>query len=124
MKDLVLMSAACLMTLLLMACAENGRDAAEAAPNDALVTKAKLLDLANRNGCFECHAIDRTVVGPSWMDIAKKYPAATHIRTQLIANIKNGSQGLWGNKVMPPNSPKVADADIEKLADYILTLSE
>ncbi len=123
MKGLVLISAACLMTLIVGACAESG-SSDEAAHSDAMVAKAKLLDLANRNGCFTCHAIDRTVVGPSWSDIAKKYPASAQQRSKLIANIKNGSKGTWGDKVMPANSPKVTDADIEKLVDYILSLSE
>ncbi|MEW5756757.1 MAG: c-type cytochrome [Pseudomonadota bacterium] len=121
MRDLALIYTAPLLTLLLAACAESG-GSNEAATNESLVTKAKLLDLANRNGCFECHAIDRTVVGPSWSDIAKKYPNSSQQRASLIANIKNGSKGTWGNKVMPPNSPKVADADIEQLVDYILSL--
>lgn len=28
-------------------------------------------DLAKKNGCAACHAIDKKVVGPAWMDIAK-----------------------------------------------------
>jgi cytochrome c len=30
-------------------------------------------DLAKKNGCTSCHAIDKKVVGPAWMDVSKKY---------------------------------------------------
>jgi Cytochrome c551/c552 len=29
--------------------------------------------LAKKNGCNACHAIDKKVVGPAWMDVSKAY---------------------------------------------------
>jgi hypothetical protein len=32
-------------------------------------------DLATKNGCMACHAVDKKMVGPSYQDVAKKYTA-------------------------------------------------
>ncbi len=80
------------------------------------------LDLAKKSGCLACHSVDAKVVGPAWKDVAAKGES----RDVLIASIKKGSKGKWtsvtGGVPMPPYSPRVADADIEKLADFILGL--
>ena len=31
------------------------------------------LDLAKKNACTACHAVDKKMVGPSYQDVAKKY---------------------------------------------------
>jgi cytochrome c len=80
------------------------------------------VELATNNGCLGCHQIETKVVGPAWKDVAAKVSD----RARLVDSIKNGSQGKWaeitGGMAMPANSPRVSDADIEKLADFILTL--
>ena len=82
------------------------------------------LDLAKKSGCLACHSVEKKVVGPSWSDVAAKYSAAD--RDQLIESIKKGGKGNWtsvtGGVPMPPYSPRVADADIEALVDFILSL--
>ena len=84
------------------------------------------LDLAKKSGCLACHSIDKKVVGPSWKDIAAKYAGQDGAKAELVAAIANGSKGKWnsvtGGVPMPPYSPRVADADIETLADFILGL--
>ncbi len=78
--------------------------------------------LAKKSGCFACHNVDRKIIGPAWNDVGAKYkddPAAH----ELIAKwIHTGGTGRWGTAVMPPYSPRVTDADIEKLADFVLSL--
>ncbi len=80
------------------------------------------LELATNSGCLGCHNVDKKVVGPAWKGVA----AEVSDRARLVDSIKNGSQGKWtaitGGIPMPANSPRVSDADIEKLADFILTL--
>ena len=34
---------------------------------------ADMPELAKKNGCVACHAIDRKVMGPAWMEVSKKY---------------------------------------------------
>lgn len=80
--------------------------------------------LAKKSGCFACHSINNKIVGPAWKDVAAKYSAAD--RDMLIGKVKKGGKGSWtavtGGVPMPPYSPRVSDANIEKLVDFILGL--
>lgn len=84
------------------------------------------LDLAKKSGCLACHAIDKKIVGPSWNDVSAKYKGDDAARAQLIDVVKKGGKGSWtsvtGGVPMPPYSPRVADADIETLVDFIIAL--
>ncbi len=74
-------------------------------------------DLATKSGCMACHAVDKKLVGPAYQDVAKKYKAADE--AMLIAKVKAGGKGVWGQIPMPPN-PKVSDADLKTLVTWIL----
>ena len=76
-------------------------------------------DLAKRNGCAACHAVDKKVVGPSWHDIASKYKGKD-IHGELAAKVKAGGKGVWGNVPMPPQA-KVSDADLKALLTWVAT---
>ena len=81
---------------------------------------------AKKGGCTACHAIDKKVVGPGWADVAKKYKGDVGAKAALVDKVKKGGKGNWtdvtGGVPMPPYSPRVADADIESLVDFILGL--
>ncbi len=87
---------------------------------------ASELDLAKKSGCMACHSIEKKVVGPAWKDVAEKYKGNAGARDALITKVKKGGKGAWtdvtGGVPMPPYSPRVADADIETLVDFILHL--
>jgi cytochrome c len=77
-------------------------------------------ELAKKHACFACHTVDKKMVGPSYKDVAAKYRADKEAPAKLAAKIKNGSQGVWGNVPMPPNTT-VPDADINALVKWILS---
>jgi cytochrome c len=77
-------------------------------------------ELAKKHACFACHTVDKKMVGPSYKDVAAKYRADKEAPAKLAAKIKNGSQGVWGNVPMPPNTA-VPDADINALVKWILS---
>lgn len=81
---------------------------------------------ARKGGCIACHAVEKKVVGPAWMDVNKKYKGQADARDYLINKIKKGGKGVWteitGGAPMPPYSPRVKDPDIEKLVDFVLGL--
>lgn len=77
------------------------------------------LDLAKKNNCMSCHAVDKKMVGPAFIDISKKYAGDKDAAKMLAARIKGGSKGVWGQIPMPPNA-NVKDADAEALAKWIL----
>jgi len=84
------------------------------------------LDLAKKSGCLACHSVEKKVVGPGWNDVAAKYKGDAGARDTLITKIKKGGKGNWtdvtGGVPMPPYSPRVSDANIEALTDFILGL--
>ncbi len=86
------------------------------------------LDLAKKSGCLACHSVEKKVVGPAWQDVSERYKGDGAARDSLIAKVKAGGKGNWtevtGGVPMPPYSPRVADADIEKLVDFVLSLAQ
>lgn len=94
--------------------------------NAFAIDQASGLELAKKSGCLACHSIEKKVVGPAWGDVAAKYKGDAAARDALIAKVKAGGKGNWtdvtGGIPMPPYSPRVADADIEQLVDFVLSL--
>lgn len=78
--------------------------------------------LAKKNGCSACHAIDKKVVGPSWVDVAKKYKGDAGAAAHLDTKIAKGGSGVWGPMPMPA-SPKLTDAERKELVTFILGLA-
>ena len=78
---------------------------------------------AKKNNCTACHAIDKKVVGPAWVEVAKKYKGDAGAADRLSAKITKGGSGVWGSMPMPPN-PKVSDADMKELVGFILGLAK
>jgi len=93
---------------------------AVATNSDATVVKptAKVLDpaiaLLSKHNCTACHAQDRKIVGPSFNDMAKKYPGKVDY---LAGKIKSGGAGVWGSIPMPAQS--APDADIKTIAGWL-----
>jgi cytochrome c len=82
------------------------------------------MKLAKKSGCFGCHAIDKTIVGPAWNDVSAKYKGDKGAHDKLVHSVKIGSEGKWGKKVHMKAHPDLADEDIVKLVDYILSLND
>jgi cytochrome c len=94
-----------------------------AAIGAALVSAPALAneELAKKNGCTACHAIDKKLVGPAYKDVAAKYRGDPKAEAMLIDKVKKGGVGVWGQVPMPPN-PQVSDADVKTLVKWILSL--
>lgn len=82
-------------------------------------------ELGKKNNCTACHAIDKKVVGPSWMDISKKYKGDATAADKLLVKISKGGSGAWGSMPMPANDAagKKQD-DMKKLTQFILDLAK
>ena len=50
--------------------------------------------LAKSKNCFACHAVDKTVMGPSYKDVAAKYAGNKEAASLLAAKIRNGGEGV------------------------------
>jgi cytochrome c len=78
-------------------------------------------DLMKKSGCVACHSIDKKVVGPAYKDVAAKYKGDKTAEAKLVAKVKAGGSGVWGNVPMPPNA-QVKDEDIKTLVQWILSM--
>jgi cytochrome c len=79
------------------------------------------LELAQKNACTACHAVDKKLVGPAYKDVAAKYRGDAKAEAALFDKVKKGSVGVWGQVPMPPNS-HVKDEDIKTLVKWVLSL--
>lgn len=72
-------------------------------------------------GCTACHAKDKKLVGPSFLDIAKKNKGQADAVARLSAKVRHGGQGVYGPIPMPPSGPdKIPDADLQAAVEWIL----
>ena len=90
----------------------------------ALVLAAPLtahanLELAKKNACMACHAVDKKLVGPAYKEVAAKYAGQKDAVDKLAAKIIKGGSGVWGPVPMPANT-QVNEADAKKLATWVL----
>ena len=79
------------------------------------------LELAQKNACTACHAVDKKLVGPAYKDVAAKYRGQKDAQAKLEEKVKKGGVGVWGQVPMPPNT-QVSDADVKALVTWILGL--
>jgi len=77
--------------------------------------------LAQKNACMSCHGVDKKIVGPAFKDVAKKYAGDKTAHDKLVAKVKAGGKGVWGEIPMPPN-PQVKAEDAGKIIDWVLSL--
>ena len=78
-------------------------------------------ELAKKNACTACHAVDKKIVGPSFKEVAAKYKGNAKAEAMLDEKVKKGGVGVWGQVPMPPNT-NVSDADIKALVKWVLSL--
>ena len=77
--------------------------------------------LAKKHGCTGCHAMSEKIVGPSFLDVGKKYATEKDAQTVISQSIQKGGVGKWGKIPMPPNDT-LTDVDAQALALWILAM--
>lgn len=79
---------------------------------------AKLMAAAD---CASCHREREKLIGPAYVDVAKKYSATTANVSMLAGRVISGGQGHWGEVPMTPH-PGLAQSDAQEMVRYILSL--
>ncbi len=77
--------------------------------------------LIAKSDCLSCHRLDVKLIGPSYKDVALKYPPTDDNYNYLIAKIMNGGSGVWGPVAMSPH-PTLKSTDVKKMVKYILSI--
>jgi cytochrome c len=90
---------------------------------NAALDNAKAEAMMKKDGCAACHAVDKKIVGPAYVDVAAKYKNDKNAVATLTKKVKEGGSGVWGQIPMPPNAA-VSEADVKELVAWILTLKK
>jgi cytochrome c len=83
--------------------------------------------LAGTKQCFICHdgqSEVRSMIGPPFRDIARRYKTVGNAKTMLAEVIQSGTEGHWAASKMPAASARVpvSKEEAEVLAEYVLSL--
>lgn len=76
-------------------------------------------EIANRNACLACHAVDQKLVGPALREVGSKYATRSDAEAYLAGKIKSGGVGVWGQVPMPAQAG-LKDDEALALARWIL----
>ncbi|MCX2473921.1 c-type cytochrome [Pedobacter sp. MC2016-05] len=79
--------------------------------------------LINKSDCIGCHNKVNKIIGPSYTEIAKKYPATEKNINYLADKIIKGGTGVWGTMPMTAHST-LKPADAKLMVKYILSLKK
>ena len=105
---------------------KNGGDWKLVAARFLPANRKAMIELATKATCMSCHNPDTRVlngtplIGPAYREVAAHYRNDADAAAKLIAQMKNGGQGKWGQVPMPPLAATVQPDDMQKLADWIL----
>ncbi|MDH5251201.1 MAG: cytochrome C [Cyclobacteriaceae bacterium] len=75
-----------------------------------------------KSDCLTCHELDKKTVGPSFQQIAQKYPDEKSAMQYLIGKIIDGGTGVWGNTAMTAH-PKLSEKEVKTMLDYVFSLN-
>ncbi len=92
--------------------------------------------------CDSCHAIDHRILGPSWMDVSRRYKGQKTYKYSmtgsnspdakeyplvdgLVLKISRGGSGNWGSEPMIANNAlSNKQAEIRHIVEFILGLAK
>lgn len=90
--------------------------------SDVAGGSAKGEQLISSSDCLTCHKVDAKIIGPSYMDVAKKYSATESNIEMLAGKIIQGGAGVWGDIPMAPH-PNISKDDAKEMVKYVLALN-
>jgi cytochrome c551/c552 len=79
--------------------------------------------LISASDCFGCHAVDKVLTAPSYMEISERYKNDKNALSKLTTKVIAGGKGVWGDVEMNPH-PGLLREDVQKMIQYILHLDK
>ncbi len=77
--------------------------------------------LMDASDCKACHQLDEKSVGPTFMEIAKRYNGKPGAVSMLADKIIKGGAGVWGDHAMSAH-PQLSKEQTTRIVEYILSL--
>lgn len=78
--------------------------------------------LAKKAQCLGCHATNHKVIGPAFVEVAKRYANNPQALSYLSNKVRLGGSGTWGVVAMPANKNNLTDAELQKIILWVLSL--
>ena len=85
------------------------------------------LQLIEDKQCLQCHAVSKTLIGPSFKRIAYRWNGNPTAEKMLIGTIQKGTRDgggqHWSENIAMPDAwerPVVNDAEAKKIFDWIM----
>ncbi|MFV0279791.1 MAG: c-type cytochrome [Rhodoblastus sp.] len=94
----------------------RGQATGPSEPKDG--ARKTLANLAEGAGCMQCHAIDSKLIGPGFAEVAARYKGQD-VATKLLAKLRDGGEGVWGDVPMPPQTD-VKEDDLKAILAWVL----
>ncbi|MEK7253411.1 MAG: PA14 domain-containing protein, partial [Bacteroidota bacterium] len=79
------------------------------------------LRLIARNDCKTCHNTFVATVGPSYQEVASRYKNNDDNVAMLVAKVKSGGAGNWGQAAMTPHAD-MDDNEVNIMVKWIMSL--
>lgn len=79
------------------------------------------LRLMKQSDCFNCHAIEEKLVGPSFVDIVKRYRGQKGAKLTSTERVIKGSAGVWSEVPMLPH-PQHSMDEAHLMVSWIYSL--
>lgn len=95
--------------------------AAQTPPKPGVEYDHRGLYWMEKSDCMTCHEVDRKTVGPSFIEIAQRYPNDKASMDYLINKVKEGGAGVWGAVAMNAH-PGLTEREIKEMLNYIFSL--
>ncbi len=73
--------------------------------------------LAQKHSCTACHGVEKKIIGPAFIDIAKKHAGREDVVNYLTTKIRAGGAGVWGAMPMPPQT--LPEDDAKAIAQWL-----
>lgn len=77
--------------------------------------------IMRRSACLSCHQLATPSVGPTFLAIADRYRTDASAEARLIAKVRDGGSGAWGDLPMPAH-PQHNAAELVEIVRTILAL--
>src|SRR5690606_24055748 len=78
--------------------------------------------LVTESGCLSCHSTHAESVGPSYLEIAKRYDKSDKKVDLLAQIIINGGRGNWLGNFSMPAHPHLTEEQAKDMVDYIFSV--
>ncbi|MEI6234768.1 MAG: PQQ-dependent sugar dehydrogenase [Planctomycetota bacterium] len=81
------------------------------------------LKLMKKSDCFNCHAVDRKVLGPAYRDVALKYKGDANAMAESVQRVIKGSTKVWGDVPMLPHPQHTLD-EVRSMVAWVYSLKD